>query len=170
MKEIQAISLLCLSMAAVLFDLKEERIPNSIIMTGVLCGGAYQLFLHGMMGITIYLGGVLLPILLFGWFYYFRMIGAGDVKLMCAIGGFLGPSSCFSFIAVSVLFAGLISLGIMVRRHNFSQRLMYFAEFVSKYSTDKQWLPYIQGVKPEARFCFAVPVLGGVLYYIGGMI
>ena len=46
MKEIQAISLLCLSMAAVLFDLKEERIPNSIIMTGVLCGGAYQLFLH----------------------------------------------------------------------------------------------------------------------------
>ena len=69
MKEIQAISLLCLSMAAVLFDLKEERIPNSIIMTGVLCGGAYQLFQHGMMGITIYLGGVLLPILLFGWFF-----------------------------------------------------------------------------------------------------
>lgn len=170
MKEIQSLSLLFIAGAAVLFDLQKGRIPNGIIMTGILWGGAYQLFTKGAMGMLFFLGGLFLPVLLFGAFYYFRMIGAGDIKLMCAIGGFLGPSACFSCIAAAVLFGGVISLVIILRRHNSIQRLICLSEYIDQYSKEKQWSPYLAGVGEDARFCFSVPVLLGILCYIGGII
>ena len=127
MIEIHVILLLCLAVAAVLSDLGSERIPNGIIAAGLACGILYQIFTNGITGIVLYLGGVVLPILIFGAFYYFRMIGAGDIKLLCMAGGFFGPSGCFVCVKWSIFLGGLISLAIMLRRHNIEERLMYFA-------------------------------------------
>ena len=170
MKEIQILSLLCIAGAAVLLDLQRGRIPNGIIATGILWGGAYQLFANGAMGILLFLGGIFLPLLLFGGLYYFRMIGAGDIKLLCVAGGFLGPSDCFSCITAALLFGGMISLVIILRRHNFSRRLICLSDFINQYSKEKQWSPYLAGVEEDARFCFSLPVLLGILCYIGGII
>lgn len=79
MKEIQIFSLLCITGAALLSDLREGIIPNAVVTVGLLWGLSYQGMTKGAAGILVYLGGALLPILLFGGFYYFRMIGAGDV-------------------------------------------------------------------------------------------
>ncbi|MDO4323007.1 MAG: prepilin peptidase [Lachnospiraceae bacterium] len=170
MKEIQMLSLLCIAGTAVLFDLHEGRIPNGIVVTGILWGGTYQLFARGAMGLLLFLGGVFLPILLFGGFYYFRMIGAGDIKLMCVMGGFLGPSDCFACITAAILFGGMISLAIILRRHNISQRLICLSDYIDQYSKEKQWNSYLEKTKEDARFCFSVPVLLGILCYIGGII
>ena len=109
-------------MTAVLFDLQRGRIPNSVIVTGILLGGAYHLFTGGILGTMIFLGGVFLPVVLFGAFYYFRMIGAGDVKLLCVVGGFLGPSACFSCIVAAVLSGGVISMVLMAEKYNIAQK------------------------------------------------
>jgi len=170
LKEIQILSLLCITGAAVLLDLQKGRIPNAVTVIGILWGASYQIFDKGIMGLFLFLGGVILPVVLFGGFYFFRMIGAGDIKLMCAVGGFLGPSACFSCITTSVLFGGIISLAIIIRRRNFSQRIIYLSDYMDRYSREKQWRSYLTGAKEDARFCFSVPVLLGVLCYIGGII
>lgn len=170
MKEIQILSLLCIAGAAVLFDLQKGRIPNAIAATGILWGISYQLIDKGIMGLFLFLGGVMLPAVLFGGLYYFRMLGAGDIKLMCALGGFLGPSDCFSCITASILFGGMIALVLMLRRHSLSQRLIYLSDYINQYSAQKKWRPYLAEAGEDARFCFSVPVLLGILCYIGGII
>jgi prepilin peptidase CpaA len=158
-------------MAAVLFDLKTGKIPNGLIVTGLIWGCVYQLFDQGWMGGIVFLGGVGLPLLLLGIVYYFRMIGAGDIKLLCVVGGFLGPSACFSCIAVAILIGGVISLAIMLRRHSISQRILYFSDYIHSYSIEKQWKPYLKETSEADRFCFSVPILLGILYYfVGGLI
>ena len=169
MYEIQSVSLLVIVTAAVLCDLKSERIPNGIIFTGLAWGFFYQLIFFGGIGVVLFGGGCLIPVLLFGLLYYFRMIGAGDIKLLSVLGGFLGPYECVESMITAVLFGGLISLVILWRRRLFGQRLSYFAEFIGHYSGKKEWKPYLAEVGAEARFCFSVPVLFAVLCYIGGI-
>lgn len=168
MNDLRMISLFCLTVAAVLDDLWSGRISNAIIVTGILWGGASQLFLRGAAGLLFFLGGLCLPAVLFAAVFYFRMLGAGDIKLMCAAGSFMGPSVCFSFIVYSVLFGAVISLAIMVRRHTFGQRLIFFSKYFNEYSREKQWKSYLENTDTEAKFCFSIPVLLSVLCFIGG--
>lgn len=170
MKEIQLFSLLLLAGLAVLFDLRNGKIPNCIIVTGLGCGAAYQVLNSGPAGILLYSGGILLPVLIFGLFYYFRMIGAGDIKLICMLGGFLGPAECFTCIAASIFIGGVISVGIMLYHRSIYQRLFSFSEYVRDYLITKQWKPYLKDVPEQAKISFSVPVLLGTMVVIGGMI
>lgn len=169
MAEIRNISLLAIVMAAVLCDLQSQRIPNGIIVTGMICGFCYQIWKEGSIGFILFAGGSLMPIMLFGILYYFRMIGAGDIKLLCVLGAFLGPCECVACMIAAVLVGGGISLILIFRRRLFTQRLYYLVEYISQYSTEKVWKPYLKEVGEEARFAFSVPVLVAVLCYIGGI-
>lgn len=170
LREMHIILLLCLVVAAVLSDLRSGRIPNGIIAAGLCCGLLTQAAERGSAGLLLCLGGILLPVLIFGVFYFFRMIGAGDIKLLCMAGGFFGPSGCFACIAWSVLFGGVISAVLMLRRRSLGRRLLIFSEYISRYSREKRWEPYLSGAEQDARFCFSVPILLGVLCQIGGSI
>ena len=170
MSEIPVLLLLCLAITAVLCDLKTGRIPNGIIAAGLACGALYQISAKGAVGIVLYLGGACLPILFLGVFFYFRMIGAGDVKLLCMAGGFFGPSGCFACIKWSVLIGGVISLVSMLRRGNVGERILFFLEYAGRYSKDHRWRPYMSETAEDAKFCFSVPILAGILCQIGGSI
>ncbi|MCC8050752.1 MAG: prepilin peptidase [Clostridiales bacterium] len=157
------ISLTGIAMTAVLCDLWVNRIPNAIIAVGLAMGLVYQLFAEGPLGLIFFLGGVLLPVLLLGALYYFRMLGAGDIKLLCVVGGFLGPAGVWACFVRSVFIAAVISLAVLYRRHELGERLRYFWKYIGDYSKNGQWKPYLDGVKESARFCFSVPVLIGIL-------
>lgn len=168
MKEIQLLSLLCIAEAAVLADVWKGKIPNGLTATGLACALAYQLADHGGAGILLWMGGTALPVVLFFGFYYFRMIGAGDVKLMCVLGAFLGPTDCLYCITATILSGAVLSLMIMLRCRNLGRRLACFAEYISTYSRELKWRPYLEQTPQEARFCFSVPVLLGTIFYIAG--
>lgn len=161
--------LLVLTLAATLMDLKEGRIPNGIVISGLLCGLVYQVFSNQAAGVVLFFGGILLPLALFGILYYFRMTGAGDIKLLCMVGGFLGPVDGLICAVLAVLFGGVIAVCRMLRSHNFWQRLNYFSEYVTEYSVTRQWKSYLSETDESAKFCFSVPVLFGVLCYLGGI-
>lgn len=170
MKDIQIMSLVFISLMAVLIDMSTGKIPNGLIFTGIIWAGTYQVFANGTAGVILFLGGVSLPLIVFSSLYYFRMIGAGDIKLLCVAGGFLGPTACFSCIVSSILFGGMISLILMIRHHNFYQQFKYLSDYIDHYSNDKKWTPYLAGTSENARFCFSIPVFLGILCQIGGMI
>ena len=168
MEEMHMILLVCFTVAAVLCDLRWGRIPNGITAAGLGCGALYQLAANGPAGFVLWLGGAALPVLIFGGFYYFRMIGAGDIELLCMAGGFFGPSGCFASIKWSVLIGGVISLVYILRRGNMGERILFFLEYVGRYSKDHRWRPYMSGIAEDAKFCFSVPILAGILCQIGG--
>lgn len=169
MREIQILSLAVMTMGAVLADLRTGRIPNGLIVTGIGCGLFYQIFEKGAAGAVLFAGGAGLPILMLGVFYYFRMIGAGDIKLLCAVGGFVGPRSCLFCIAAAVLGGGGMAMILVFVRHSAVERIRCLTQFLRRYMETKQWEAYPGKADQHAAFCFSVPVLFAVLCYIGGV-
>ncbi|MDD6662646.1 MAG: prepilin peptidase [Lachnospiraceae bacterium] len=161
--------LLCVTMIAMLADLKTGKIPNGLIAAGVAMGVCFQVLSERVAGILVFAGGLLLPLLLMGGLFYFRMAGAGDIKLLCVTGGFLGPADGFRVLIASLLIGGVISVWIMIRQKNFTGRMMYFMEYAQRRAAGGSWESYMADVPESAKFCFSVPVFLSVLGYIGGI-
>lgn len=170
LKMIQVLSLLLIVQTAVLCDLDRGRIPNGLILAGLGMGFIFQAVSDGPAGMVLFLGGIFLPVLVFGPLYYFRMIGAGDIKLMSVVGAFLGPAACFSCMLWSVLTGGVLSFALVLRHHNLFSRMFCLADYVREYRQTGVWKPYLEQVDEHAKFCFSIPVLISVLGCIGGII
>ena len=97
-------------------------------------------------------GGILLP----GWL--FRWMGAGDVKLMAAVGpGSPGPRRLIAVLA-SLVAGGAISLIVAVRRGMLRQALIGAATIARVGDGPQPGLPQ---VTTGVRFPFAVAILAG---------
>lgn len=152
--------------AAMLWDIMEKRIPNEVIITGLSLGAVYQLWCFGWMGLLIFLSGVMLPVVLLGFLYYFRMIGAGDIKLFCVIGGFLGPTGGIHSILDTFLIGGAISLLLFLKRRNLFSRLCYFKQYLFQYLETRQWKPYMEPEDEDSHLYFSIPIFLSVLIYV----
>ena len=80
------------AMAACLTDLRERRIPNSLTFGSALAALVYHAYTMGLTGLGMSVAGWFLGTLLFLPIFALRGIGGGDVKLLAAIGAWLGPS------------------------------------------------------------------------------
>lgn len=168
MKEAETFFLIGFSAAAMWMDLKTGRISNRFILFGLLISSILQLIQNGGCGILLFAGGVGVPVLLFGLLYYFRMIGAGDIKLLCVLGSTTGPTGSLHCIFLTLLWGGILSLVIMIYRKNLVSRMEVFFRYVLQYSQGNP-VSYRQYAGEDALFCFTVPVLLGILCYVGGI-
>jgi len=107
---------------AVWSDVREHRIPNWLVVSLAAAGFAYQGLLHGAFGALYGLTGLAVGIVTFIAFYIGRGMGAGDVKLMGAVGTMLGPlgallAGACSLVAGLLLVLGAKQLAQMSHRH-----------------------------------------------------
>lgn len=101
--------LLIILLTASAVDLATNRIPNRIAVCGILAGILCRLVRDGSMGVLISISGIFFPSLLLMFLYAFQVIGAGDVKLMSAVGSFLGIYDAFGCLIPILFFAGGLS-------------------------------------------------------------
>ena len=96
-------------------DLRWRRLPNWLTLGGALAALLLQLALRGPAGGLDSLLGWGLGVLLLFIPFALRGMGAGDVKLLAAVGASRGPAFVFVAFLLIALLGGLLSLGIMVR-------------------------------------------------------
>jgi prepilin peptidase CpaA len=103
--------------AAAAFDLHSRRIPNKLILLGLIAALPVQWIVHGgTAGLWLGLQGLTTGIAVMLPFYLLRAFGAGDAKLMGAIGAFVGPSTVLLIALATFLAGGLWALILVVQR------------------------------------------------------
>jgi prepilin peptidase CpaA len=103
--------LICLVAQAAVTDLAMRKIPNVLILSGLLLA----LILHLLGGqhwapVSQWLAGSLAGLFLFLPLYLLRGMAAGDVKLMAMVGAFSGPLAALQIAVVSYLIGGALAL------------------------------------------------------------
>jgi prepilin peptidase CpaA len=88
--------------AVAIMDLRTRRIPNRLTVAAALTAVTLGVVRAGWQGAVISSAGVLTGLVIFLPLCLAGKLGAGDVKALGAVGGFLGP--------VGVLFAALYTL------------------------------------------------------------
>ena len=91
-------------------DLRSRRIPNWLVLPFLGAGIVVSTCLHGWHGLGQSLGGVALATVAFGALFCMGGMGAGDVKLMAAIGAWLGVAQIVTAMVLTGLAGGLIAL------------------------------------------------------------
>jgi prepilin peptidase CpaA len=103
------------SLAAVL-DVRWRRIPNWLVVAALGAGLAANAWRTGPGGLLVALAGAGLGLALLLPFYAVRAIGAGDVKLLAALGALVGPHTLISVALYAAVVGGLISCCMLARR------------------------------------------------------
>lgn len=155
-EKMTSICLLVLCAGAAFMDLRRRRIRNFWNYGFLAAGVSFRL---GAGGAIEGLLGLALPLLLLGGFYLLHMLGAGDVKLFCAAGMWIGSKEMPEFLLLSFLTAGILALGISLRRGNLKARFSYLALYLRQLFRGGGKADYLAGTQKKDRLPLAVGAL-----------
>ena len=91
-------------------DVRQKRIPNLITFPAMLALIIIHGAFSGLPGLTEALLGLVGGFIIFLIPHLFRVLGAGDVKLMAAVGAGLGPSALLTVFLFTSVAGGVQSL------------------------------------------------------------
>jgi prepilin peptidase CpaA len=156
------ISALAFSFPAGVIDWRTRKIPNWLTVSGFAIGVGIHAWLAGWHGVLTSLEGtglalgILLPLVLL------RALGAGDWKLMGAIGALLGPvMMLFVLLASIVVTAGMAVLRMM-QAGRVKSTLVNVVTLVKGFATF--------GLKPNPKISLDNPQLMKVPFGVGAAI
>jgi len=148
-------------------DIQEHKIPNVLSLGGILIGLTYMSFSQGIDGLVFSLQGMGLGFLLFLPFYLLRGMAAGDVKLMAAVGAFVGPSLIVSAVAGTLISGAVLALAYAIYIGGASTLLQRYGSMARVMLTTHQ-ITYFKPTENDAgntRFPYAAAIFVGT--YLG---
>lgn len=101
---------------AAVFDIRYRRIPNWLVLAGIIVGFSWNVYSSGWSGLLRAAEGLGLGFILYFPLYLIRARGAGDVKLLAAVGAVTGPGNCFLIFILTAILGGLIALILLLIR------------------------------------------------------
>jgi prepilin peptidase CpaA len=110
------IVLVLLAVIAAVFDIRYRRIPNWLVLTGLVLGLGLNAFLFEWAGLKTSLLGIGLAFLIYFPLYLLRGMGAGDVKLMAAVGSIVGWANWFGIFFLTAVVGGVAAMALLASR------------------------------------------------------
>ncbi len=118
------------------FDVKSRRIPNFITGPALLLGLMMHLALGGWTQLASSLAAGLICGIIFLIFYLAGGMGAGDVKLILAVGCIAGLSHIAYLLVLTAISGGVMAIGLALIRGRLSQTFMNVAELANHHTTE----------------------------------
>lgn len=149
-------------------DIRYRKIPNPVILTGIIAGLVYCIYCHGAAGILYSAAGLVCGILLLLLPFAAGGIGAGDVKLLGAIGAVEGAGFVFHVFLSSAVWGGIISVILLV----YHKKLLNIIKWLTNLVKQLFWVvatggkhPVQIGMPPKTGIAlpYAVPIFIGTL-------
>jgi prepilin peptidase CpaA len=168
MQNFPIIFLSLILVVSAVIDLRTQKIPNlityptmviALIYHAIFGGGNGLLF--SFSGLCVGTGLLLLPYLMGG-------MGAGDAKLMGAVGGMIGAKGVLYTFLCSAVVGGIYALAlILIYRNHFSNFFKKQITTLWTFILTRKYIPDpIQNAQNRPRLCYGLAIALGTGLYI----
>lgn len=167
------VTLVVAVLVAALTDLRSRRIPNWLTVSTLLLGFALNALITypaPMEGVWVAAKGFAFAFGLNLIMYALRMTGAGDVKLMAAIGALVGSSDFLGIFLLNALIGGILGILLVAVKGRAQQTFWNVGYMVSELM--KWRAPYLTreqldvGSPKALKLPRAVPICLGVIVFL----
>jgi len=124
-------SLILILLISSFIDIKEKRIPNWIVILILIVGFNFSLLNNNEFWLRNSIGGIATGMLLTLPIYAANGLGAGDVKLISAIGSFSGVNDIVLITQMTYAINFFLALTIIIKSGYFIKMLSRFYKFHS---------------------------------------
>ncbi len=154
-----------LAVVACICDLRTRRIPNALTFTAAAAAIVLQGMTGGAPGLVASVMGLLVGLAVFFPFFALGGLGAGDVKLLAALGAWLGAPTVLQVSFYSAIAGGVLGVIVALRAGYLRSALGNLAGFIRFWKT--VGLKPVEGFTLESqdrpRLAYAVPMLAGLM-------
>lgn len=164
------VMLLTLVVGAAIYDVRYRRIPNWLTVSGVLAGIAMNTFLawsspQQWSGCIFALKGLGAAFGVYFALYALRAMGAGDVKLMGAIGAMTGWEDWFGIFLVTAVVGGVMALIFSILKKRLGKTLWNVSFILSEMKHGRP--AYVQREELDVKNPKSVGLPHGAIIAIG---
>ena len=154
-----------ISLIACVTDLRTKRIPNVLTFGAALAGLAAHTALEGSAGALTAAGGWFAGLVIFIPFFALGGMGGGDVKLLAALGAWLGPYETLYLALYSGVAGGVLAVAMALARGYLRVALANVLDMIRYWrESGIRPVPNFTLDTPNApRLAYAVPMFLGVL-------
>ena len=156
---------LAIASIAVVFDVRTCRIPNWLTFGAAAAAFVYSAWQAGFPGVGIAAAGWLAAAALFFPFFALGGMGAGDVKLLAALGAWLGPAESVWLAIYAAAAGGVLALGVALAtgylRTAFGNMFLMVMHWRTQGMTPVPGLTLKDSASP--RLAYAIPITIGAV-------
>ena len=98
---------------AAVIDFRRFRVPNALTFPLAILGLMFHATVSGIIGLQYSVGGLTMGLVVLLLFYVMGVMGAGDVKLLAAIGAWVGAANVVYVFCVAGIVTGIHSLVVL---------------------------------------------------------
>lgn len=114
-----------------LFDARDYKIPNELIILGYIGGLLLNIHSYQIMGVAIFITKAIWPILLLSLLTVVQGLGAGDVKLFSVMSTMVGAADLVTTFIYSVMIAGVIAIGLCIKNGHIVKRKLHYSYYIA---------------------------------------
>ena len=153
-----------LALAACVFDLRTRRIPNALTFGAALAAFLFHGLFFGIGGFGMSVAGWAVGLVLFLPLFLLRGMGGGDLKLLAALGAWVGPGAVIWVALFAGVAGGVFALALALARGYTKQA------FANVWGLLSYWR--VMGMQPnpaltlesapQSRLPYALPLAAGL--------
>ncbi|MGA2115974.1 MAG: A24 family peptidase [Bryobacteraceae bacterium] len=164
------IVLVLVVLAAAAFDIRFRRIPNWLTAGGVVAGIALNAFLNqARPGLLLgSLEGLLLGLGVYLVLYAIRAMGAGDAKLMGAVGALAGWQDWFGIFIVTAVIGGVMAVVFALSRGRLKTTFWNVGFILTEMTSGRA--PYLKKEELDVRSPKAIGLPHGAVIAVGTLV
>ena len=160
------IEIFILLLLSVYWDTKNYKIPNKLVLSGILLGLVTTVFIQGWMAGVFSMIRILVFMTALMPLFLLKFLGAGDIKLLASVGAFFGYKEVLFIVLYSFIAGGFIGSFVLLARKNGIERFrklmgylktIFYTMSVPSYPLDKS--------DKASFFRFSYAILAGFLLY-----
>ena len=157
---------LAVAIAAAVIDVQQHRIPNWLTYPAIVMGLLLRVCFFGRHGLLTAVGGCLLAGGIVFVFYAVRAMGAGDLKLLAALGAIVGPHYVVTILLTTAIAGGVFALIYVAYRGRIRSTFSNVGTVMKFHVTGGlQTHPELNLDNPEAlRMPYGLAIAAGTLY------